>query len=140
MFDIFRNIAGPEEESPPRPFFVYVLIHYSMAKTVLRRGVNHALEKVGKEPVRTLSRYYPAICSQRLRKAVVKVAEDLAEVKKEANTVTCRTLANMTSSLVPNAAEFLFDLCLLHVPLLWVHKPRTLGFGDDYNLYVVPNF
>lgn len=47
----------------------------------------------------------------KLRRPLVKVVEDLAEVRNVANTVPCRTLANMTESLLPSAAEFLFDLC-----------------------------
>jgi len=46
----------------------------------------------------------------------VKVAEDLAEFRKEANTIPCRTLAKMTESLLPSVAEFLFGLCLLSMP------------------------
>lgn len=91
-----------------------------MAESVLRRGINHALERVWKEPVTTLSRYYTSDCSERLRKSAkthcqgrrrptVKLDEDLAEIRKEANTVPFRTLANMTESLLPSAAEFLFD-------------------------------
>jgi len=74
------------------------------------------LEGTGNDPIEVLSDYLLGETEESREDSPVKVAEDLAEIRKEANTVACRTLAKMTESLLPSVAEFLFGLCLLSLP------------------------